>query len=248
VGALPVEAAAAFDFGGRVVADGKPVNNAVVSVAGEACGRTDSHGVYHCLLPAGFSGSLEARKEGFDFASAKISPVARTLENQLIRGHAKAARRKQETASKRKAMQVRTPITAVKPVDASEQVREKEAIAPVVVAPQPAPQVREETPVQKKAEAPALKKEETHPPTVLVAGAVRMGGGQPLEGVEINAVGAQCGKTDAAGEYVCTVPFGWSGRLAAKKHSYTFSPSAVSFKEVRESLRSQELTATYHPD
>jgi hypothetical protein len=247
-GALPVEAVAAFDFGGRVLADGQPVNDAAVSVDGGLCGKTDGHGVYHCLLPAGFSGALGARKEGFDFASAKISPLGKTLENQLIRGHAKAAKPKQNVVLKPEVRQERAMAVTAKPADASEQVREKEAIAPVVVAPQPAPHAREEAPVQKKKEAPVQQLVETHPPKVLIAGAVLLAGGQPLEGVEINAVGAQCGKTDARGEYVCSAPFGWSGRLTAGKRNYKFSPSATSFKEVREDLRSQELTAIYHPD
>lgn len=279
-GAFPVGAVNAFDFGGRVKADGKPVNGAVVSVDNEVCARTDDHGVFHCLLPAGFAGVVEARKDGFDFAPAKISPVARKLVNQVVSGHAKAAKPRQEVALRQEASQQRAAPMPVNSVDDSEKVREKEAILPLIATPQAVPKAREDAPAQKKEDAPvqeredalvqkkedipaqkkedvpvqkkedaiAQKNEAPPPETVRIAGMVRMGGGRPVNGVEINAVGAECDKTDIRGEYVCSVPYGWSGRLVAVKRNYKFSPRAVNYREVREDLQEQDLTAIYEPD
>ena len=68
---------------------------------------------------------------------------------------------------------------------------------------------------------------------------------QAVSGVEIAGTGAECAKTDARGEYFCSVPLGWSGRLSAIKRSYMFSPNTLSFRDVREDRSYQDFAASY---
>jgi hypothetical protein len=92
-------------------------------------------------------------------------------------------------------------------------------------------------------------KEEPQAATLHIAGTVHLGAkGQPVSSVEIAGKGAQCGKTDARGEYLCSVPSGWSGHLVAAKRNYKFSPNSISFRDVREDRPYQDFTAVYEPD
>ncbi len=262
-GGLPIENATAFSISGRVTADGKPVAGATVSVDVDACGKTDTYGSYRCLLPAGFEGLLQAQKDGFVFTPGKISAVSSPLTGQNIHGNAKVAKSLPGLAMELKALKQNTitpPVAAPKAIptlhlDESEQIREKDAIRlpptpitevhPKIAA--PAPEARPRT-----VETSILKKEEPQAVIWHIGGAVHLSGfgaeGQPIVGVEISGQGAQCGKTDSGGEYVCAVPSGWTGHLAATKRNYRFSPSTLSFRDVREDHPFQDFKAVFEPD
>jgi len=246
---LSHESEAAFRMSGRVNAGGLPVDGAVVTIDNEVCGTTDRHGAYQCWLPAGFEGVLQAQKEGFDFVKAKISPISEKLTGQNIRANAKAIKLRPELALKPKintasVAPVSHPAVSHNPI---EMVREKEPINLPSIAKREiaAPEVV----AQPAIEVPALKKEESPVVTVKLGGTIRLGvKGQPVSGVEIEAKGAECSKTDIRGEYVCAVPAGWSGRVGVLKHNYRFSPSSITYRDVRGDRADQDFTAIFEPD
>jgi Regulator of chromosome condensation (RCC1) repeat len=252
---MPKQAAAAFDFSGKVMAEGKPVAEAEVYVDGELCGRTDRRGKYRCVLPAGFAGAVKAQKEGFEFGSAKIAKVTKGLANQIIFGR-KKAEKTVKTKTGAEPQVVAKKASAMNPETAAKQQAPVNPAAPERVAPSvkptDIPEVREKDdvklPLVKEAakEAPVQKKEE--PRAVRIAGVIRLESGQPLVGVAVRAEAAECGVTNARGEYACTAPVGWSGRLVAAKPHYKFSPRALNYRDVREDRGGQDLTAVYEPD
>lgn len=274
---LPDKVAAAFSISGRVIANGHPVAGAAVLVGAEICGQTDSHGSYRCLLPAGFEGELQARKEDFIFAAAKISPISKALTGQNIRGSANAVKPRQKLISEPEenrvaeranpislplvnSFSVSTPpvnsLPASNPpastspaslphMDSSERIREKETIRSVVTAvPEPRATVVEDMPAPKKSEQQAVN--------MRISGTIHLSGtntkDQPVTGVEIAGNGAQCSQTDGRGEYSCSVPAGWSGRIVVAKRNYRFSPTAISFRDIRDDRSYQDFTAVYDPN
>ena len=121
------------------------------------------------------------------------------------------------------------------------------ATAPVPVAPQ-ASATTLPAPVLAAPPAAALA-------TILsLSGTVRLsagfGGdntGKVLENVQVVAEGAQCSATDSQGRYVCSVPAGWTGRVTLRRGNYRFSPSALSFQNLRLDAGQQDFAAIYDP-
>ena len=117
-------------------------------------------------------------------------------------------------------------------------------VAPIVVA--AVPGVTPVSPPTPVALAPAA--------TLSVGGTVRLsagfGGdstGRMLENVQVVADGAQCSATDSQGRYVCSVPAGWTGRVTLRRANYRFSPSALSFQNLRVDAGQQDFAAIYDP-
>ncbi|MDZ4202563.1 MAG: hypothetical protein U1C96_10520 [Gallionella sp.] len=258
---LPSGGEAPVVVSGRVSADGQPVADAEVSAEGEVCGRTDGLGVYRCLMPVGFKGALKAQKDGFSFSAAKVTVSAKKTPRVDVAGRAEGRVLSPET----KLAAVRSPAAPIAtPGDVFEAVREKSFPQPVKTAPPAArppaapvvapvaPEVKHEV---AQAEVPPPKKETAVAATVRIFGSVRLSGdslfggsGRPVAGAQISGEGARCGKTDGAGEYVCTVPHGWTGRLAAVKRDYRFSPKTLFFRSVSEDRAGQDFIADYWPD
>ena len=71
--------------------------------------------------------------------------------------------------------------------------------------------------------------------------------GKPLENVQVVAEGAQCSLSDNQGRYVCNVLAGWSGRVSLRRTNYRFSPSALSFQNLRIDAGQQDFAAIYDP-
>ena len=71
--------------------------------------------------------------------------------------------------------------------------------------------------------------------------------GKPLENVQVVAEGAQCSLSDSQGRYVCNVLAGWSGRVSLRRNNYRFSPSALSFQNLRIDAGQQDFAAIYDP-
>ena len=92
------------------------------------------------------------------------------------------------------------------------------------------------------------------PATLSLSGTVRLSAafgidntGKVLENVQVAADGAQCSATDSQGRYVCSVPAGWTGRVTLRRSNYRFSPSALSFQNLRVDAGQQDFAAIYDP-
>jgi len=68
-----------------------------------------------------------------------------------------------------------------------------------------------------------------------------------LENVQVAADGGQCSATDSQGRYVCSVPAGWTGRVTMRRGNYRFSPSALSFQNLRIDAGQQDFSAIFDP-
>ena len=80
--------------------------------------------------------------------------------------------------------------------------------------------------------------------TYAVSGTVSLGGAA-LSGVNLAATGGgNCPASDAAGQYACTVPQGWSGTVTPALSGYTFTPPARSYSSVAANQPAQDYTAT----
>ena len=71
--------------------------------------------------------------------------------------------------------------------------------------------------------------------------------GAPMEHVQVTAEGAQCSSTDSQGRYTCLLTGGWSGRVSLRRSNYRFSPSALSFQNLRVDAGQQDFSAIYDP-
>lgn len=79
-----------------------------------------------------------------------------------------------------------------------------------------------------------------------INGTVRLSG-EPMENVQVTAQDAQCSATDAQGRYACEVVAGWSGQIRLKKPSYQFTPSSLSFQNLRIDTSQRDFAAIYDP-
>jgi hypothetical protein len=136
-----------------------------------------------------------------------------------------------------------TPAVRSEPVEGLRQAQPERAAAPVAIAPTVAPTA-----------APIVAPPPAAP--VNVSGVVRLssgfaGGsssaGEALANVQVSADGAQCTPTDGQGRYVCAVPSGWSGRIRVSRNNYQFSPSSLSFSNLRFDAGQQNFAAIYDP-
>lgn len=121
-------------------------------------------------------------------------------------------------------------------------------LAPTATAPTPATMPAPTLPIPmttpvSPATAPAAS---TAPVRVSVSGTVRLSDA-PLEHVQVAAEGAQCSSTDHQGRYVCHVAAGWSGRVSPSRNNYRFSPSALTFRNLRVDAGQQDFAAIYDP-
>ena len=139
------------------------------------------------------------------------------------------------------------------------------ALAPVAVRPDPLEASRAVSPERAVAQpavttasatpsAPALSTTPLALPAVTISGVVRLSSGlgraatgEALAHVQVSADGAQCMPTDGQGRYACVVPAGWSGRVRASHNNYQFSPSTLSFSQLRFDAGQQNFAALYDP-
>ena len=67
--------------------------------------------------------------------------------------------------------------------------------------------------------------------------------GTPTGGVAISGTNnANCSPTDAAGAYVCAVPYGWSGSITPQSNGYTFAPPSRTYSNVTAGTASDNYT------
>ena len=79
-----------------------------------------------------------------------------------------------------------------------------------------------------------------------VSGAIHLAEA-PMENVQPTAEGAQCTTSDKQGRFVCTMAAGWSGRIRLSRNNYRFSPSALSYQNLRTDASQQDFVAIYDP-
>ena len=77
--------------------------------------------------------------------------------------------------------------------------------------------------------------------TYVISGAVTDSIGNPLEGVLMQGLPGSP-PTDSGGEYVATVPCGWSGTVTPILECYAFEPQNRSYNDVRSSVSNQDFT------
>ncbi|MBL0745673.1 SUMF1/EgtB/PvdO family nonheme iron enzyme [Chryseolinea lacunae] len=80
----------------------------------------------------------------------------------------------------------------------------------------------------------------------LISGIVTNNEGEPLPGVSISN-GSQSVVTNAAGQYVFTVPPDWTGTLTPGLQGYFFEPDHISLSAIRNSIGHQDFTAQEIP-
>ncbi|HZR69221.1 MAG TPA: RHS repeat-associated core domain-containing protein, partial [Burkholderiales bacterium] len=81
---------------------------------------------------------------------------------------------------------------------------------------------------------------------VTIAGTVRLGGA-PLAGAALSGgVGTACTSSDAAGQYVCTVPQGWSGTLSITASGYGFLPALRAYVDAQVNLTGEDFAAAIY--
>ena len=71
--------------------------------------------------------------------------------------------------------------------------------------------------------------------------------GAVMENVQVSAEGAQCSATDGQGRYNCVVPAGWTGQVSVQRINYRFTPSSLSFQNLRTNAGRQDFAAIYEP-
>ena len=215
--ALPEHSHTAYEISGRVSVNKRGLALATVSVAGQKCAIADSQGAYHCLVPSGFTGEVQACKEGYAFVSSIIPPVAASLSDVNIQGQALALHKAPKPVLRR---------SVIAAITVPEPVVEKSAIQalPVVHPPVAARLVRIDGSVH-----------------------LYDAGGRAVSAVQISGKGLECGKTNERGEYFCMVAAGWSGYIVAVKHGYTFTPGTISFTALSHDLQEQNFSAVYAP-
>ncbi len=81
---------------------------------------------------------------------------------------------------------------------------------------------------------------------VTIAGTVRLGG-VPLAGAALSGgTGTACTSSDTAGQYVCTVPQGWSGTLMISASGYSFAPALRAYVNAQVNLAGEDFTAAVY--
>ncbi|MBM4116415.1 hypothetical protein FJ251_01550 [bacterium] len=82
-------------------------------------------------------------------------------------------------------------------------------------------------------------------PSIVIAGHVIDGDGQPLVGVEITGAGGPPVLTDASGSYAVDVVDGWSGTLVPSLLGYAFTPSSRVYTGVVVDQIDQDFVASH---
>src|SRR5581483_9710156 len=81
---------------------------------------------------------------------------------------------------------------------------------------------------------------------VTIAGTVRLGGA-PLAGAALSGgIGTACTSSDASGQYLCTVPQGWSGTLMISASGYSFAPALRAYVNAQANLAGEDFTAAVY--
>lgn len=205
------------------------------------CGKTDANGLFACDVPYGWSGRLVGRgRDDSVLATMALNKVVRSQRGLVL----------ELKANQMAGVKSENPH-AKGTSELSGAKISPEVVRSAIATSAPKPQtdtVAEVLPLPGKYVQPAAN--------VRIGGSVNLSGvsmpglteHQSVSDAAIVGDGAQCGKTDVRGEYFCSVPAGWTGRLAAVKRGYRFSPNAISFRDVREDRLHQDFLAVYEPD
>jgi RHS repeat-associated protein len=75
-----------------------------------------------------------------------------------------------------------------------------------------------------------------------VTGTVTTSGGSALAGVSLSVPGGSSCTSNAAGQYICGVPSGWSGSITPSLAGYSFTPASRSYTNVTAAQTAQNYT------
>ena len=238
---------------GQVFSGGSPLAGVTVSgTNGAACGTTDASGWWGCVIPVGWSGTITPSKGGNLF-----SPASRSYTNvtNIITGenyatapsHAVSGTITFEGAPLSAAAVTAGSGTSCTSTDASGQYTC--AVPPgwsgTVTASMAdrvfTPASRSYTSVSAAQSAQDYVANATF---YQVSGSVTLNG-LALANVALAATGGpSCSSTNSAGQYSCTVPFGWSGSVTPSASGYSFGPASRSYTSVSSNQSAQTFTAT----
>ena len=212
---------------------------------GAHCQPVNPNGRYTCAVPKGWRGSLTATRPGYAYPTRTYASVRSTLTRQDFVGQRVAGVR---------------PAASPSPLSPPPT----QAIAASAPAPVPArasaggaapAEATQAAPLQ---DIPRMPVAATLPsPDLRITGTIyasgfgdaqASAGARRIRNATISADGAQCTGTDEAGNYLCKVKAGWTGRIVPRKPNYRFTPSALVFGGLRQDQRNQDFTAIYAPN
>lgn len=204
-----------------------------------------------------------AQRQAFDSLGVMARPVLAALDTQTkteIQSKLAATAPVKEVVNNNPASatagvaQQMTPPAAIPAVVAATAVAAPQAAIPsaTVVVPLSAPIAAAPAAAVASAAAAVVASAK-----VTLSGSVRLssafGGdgsratGAAMENVQVSAEGAQCSATDSQGRYTCVAPAGWSGRVSLRRNNYRFTPSSLSFQNLRTDAGEQNFAAVYDP-
>lgn len=196
------------------------------SIAGTGAKCVNVNGLFTCSVPEHWSGTLTATRHGarVHYARKHFRTLTSNLSGLRFMPHAETrAAAHAHMAPPRRVPVRKAPVEQpVMPV-----ARASEPVRPVAAAPTTA--------------APAV---------VRIHGMLTEGslGGAGKAVADASLDGANCTRSDAAGDYVCTVPSNWSGRIVPHKHNFHFYPTSRSYDKLRQDTNNQDFNAAYEPN
>ena len=233
--------AATVRITGRLLPGG-PHAKISASGIGTHCLSVRPTGQYACIVPQKWHGTLTATQPGYVYRTRTYASIRVKLTDQDFVGQ-RATGRNTNTDN----MRPSAPATASS-----------------LATPTPLPTTPAGVPPAVASSATALSPALAKPPgpeplpqdlqiigTIYAAGfgdTRRSDGSRRIANAVIHAEGARCTPTDDAGNYVCTVKPGWSGKIEPRKPNYRFTPSALKFMNLRQNQTRQDFAATYAPN
>ena len=248
-----------FTLSGTVTVSGSPLSGvSFAGATGGSCGISNAAGQYSCTVPQGFTGTLTPSLSGYTFTPPSRS-YSNVVANQSAQDYTAAAVPVTFTVSGTVTVSG-SPLSGVSFAGAtggscgiSNAAGQYSCTVPQgftgTVTPSLSgytftPASRSYSNVVANQSAQDYAATVSVPTTFTVSGTVTVGG-SPLTGVSFaGATGGSCGTSNAAGQYSCTVPQGFTGTLTPSLSGYTFTPASRSYSNVAANQAAQDYTAT----
>ena len=220
---------------------------------GAQCGPILRKGDFVCRVPFGWSGSLTLLRGSLAAAPYSVSALHESTSLSLSPPATSSATTTTAAApASPRTPAPGTPVAAPAATAPSTHAPAASAVA-APAAPAPVPASTPAATLSVPATPPAAP-EPAHDlhlsGTVALSSGFGAGigeGAKRLENASVSAEGAQCSATDAQGRYSCVVPYGWSGSVHVRKPNYRFSPSSLSYQNLRTTATQQDFSAVYDP-
>ncbi|MBK7060433.1 MAG: S8 family serine peptidase [Rubrivivax sp.] len=253
-------AAPTYQISGTVTLNGTALSS--VSLAGTngvSCTPSNAAGQYNCTVPSGWSGSVTPSLSGYTFAPASRS-YSSVLANQTAQNYAAAAVAPTTfqlsgtvtlsgTAMGSVSLAATngascTPSNAAGQYNCTVPSGWSGSVTPSLSGYTFAPASRSYSSVLANQTAQNYAAAAVAPTTFQLSGTVTLSG-TAMGSVSLAATnGASCAPTNAAGQYSCTVPSGWSGSVNPSLSGYTFAPASRSYSSVLANQIAQNYAAS----